>query len=61
MGKLKQLSCPTDAIVFGDINDANSMVLRWQQGPRAYRVLEEVNALPQIAYMTKIRNHEETT
>ncbi|OGQ07619.1 MAG: hypothetical protein A3G32_02735 [Deltaproteobacteria bacterium RIFCSPLOWO2_12_FULL_40_28] len=56
-----QQSCPTDAIVFGDINDANSMVLRWQQGPRAYRVLEEVNALPQIAYMTKIRNHEETT
>ena len=49
-------SCPTGAIVFGNVNDAKSRVHERSKSPRGYHVLAEVNALPAITYQTRIRN-----
>lgn len=55
-----QQSCPTGAIVFGDINDKNSEIAKLYLGgedqDRGYHVIEEVKTLPSIKYMTKVRN-----
>ncbi len=52
-----QQSCPTGAIVFGDLNDPNSEVHKlYKENDRLYHVIEEVKTLPSVAYMTKIRN-----
>ncbi|QMU27199.1 TAT-variant-translocated molybdopterin oxidoreductase [Adhaeribacter radiodurans] len=52
-------SCPTNAIIFGDMKDPNSQVsqiIREQEGERAFHVLEEINTQPNVTYLTKIRN-----
>lgn len=49
-------SCPADAIVFGDLNDTASKVSRLFQDKRSYKLLEELNAAPRVAYQTRIRN-----
>ena len=52
-------SCPTQAIVFGDMHDPESRLsklLRREDGERAFHVLEEINVQPNITYLTKIRN-----
>ncbi|WP_439879947.1 TAT-variant-translocated molybdopterin oxidoreductase [Pontibacter sp. MBLB2868] len=52
-------SCPTEAIVFGDMKDSESrisQILARQQGERAFHVLEELNVQPNVTYLTKIRN-----
>jgi anaerobic selenocysteine-containing dehydrogenase/Fe-S-cluster-containing dehydrogenase component len=51
-----QQTCPTDAIVFGDINDPTTRVSKLQADPRAFRVLETLNTRPVISYMSKVRN-----
>lgn len=51
-------SCPTDGIVFGDLNDPESRVSKMFKDKRSYKLLEELNAAPRIAYQTKIRNAE---
>jgi len=50
-----QQTCPSKAIVFGDLNDPKSEVVRLRrtEGSRAYRVLEEVNTDPAIVYMKR--------
>ncbi|MCM0606782.1 MAG: 4Fe-4S dicluster domain-containing protein [Xanthomonadaceae bacterium] len=53
-----QQTCPTDAIVFGNINDANSRVSKISKDARSFRVLEILNNKPSIAYLTKVRNKE---
>lgn len=49
-------SCPSDSLVFGDLNDPNSRVSRMFQDKRSYKLLEELNAAPRVAYQTRIRN-----
>ncbi|MFC6997894.1 TAT-variant-translocated molybdopterin oxidoreductase [Rufibacter roseus] len=52
-------SCPTNAIIFGDMLDPNSQisqVLQREKGERAFHVLEELNTQPNVTYLTKIRN-----
>ena len=52
-------ACPTDAITFGDQNDASSRVAQENDNlnkERAYAVLEELNVQPNVLYLTKIRN-----
>jgi len=52
-------SCPTGAIVFGDMLNPDSeisKILAAETNGRAFHVLEEINVLPQISYLTKIRN-----
>ncbi|HSS00945.1 MAG TPA: 4Fe-4S dicluster domain-containing protein, partial [Kofleriaceae bacterium] len=55
-----QQSCPTDAIVFGDLNDPKSKVAQQMRGERTYRVLEDLGTRPNVAYLKKVR-HGQTT
>lgn len=57
-----QTSCPTDAIVFGDLNDKTSKVAKlFAEEPRSYALLEEWHAAPSVRYQAKIRNNDKTT
>jgi molybdopterin-containing oxidoreductase family iron-sulfur binding subunit len=49
-------SCPTGAIVFGDINNPDSRVRALAGSPRAMRLLEALGVKPSISYLTKVRN-----
>lgn len=53
-----QQTCPTEAIVFGNVNDSESAVLAWKNHPRAFRSLEILNTKPSINYLSKVRNVE---
>jgi molybdopterin-containing oxidoreductase family iron-sulfur binding subunit len=54
-----QQSCPSRAIVFGDLNDPASEVARLTAQQRSYRVLEELNIRPAISYLSVVRNRSE--
>ncbi len=50
-----QQTCPSKAIVFGDINDPETVVSKVSEDARGYKVLEEVNAQPAISYLKKVK------
>jgi MoCo/4Fe-4S cofactor protein with predicted Tat translocation signal len=53
-------SCPTGAITFGDILDPTTKVaklLESEKEGRAFQLLEEINVIPQVSYLVKIRNN----
>lgn len=54
-----QQTCPSDAIVFGNLNDPQSRVTKLSTSQRGYHVLEFLNTKPQVTYLTKVRNKEE--
>ena len=61
-GELKSAcmqSCPTKAIVFGDLNNEDSAVSKLFENERNYYLLEELHTLPSVGYLTKIRNTDE--
>ncbi|HWQ14343.1 MAG TPA: TAT-variant-translocated molybdopterin oxidoreductase [Roseiflexaceae bacterium] len=51
-----QQACPTQAIVFGDINDPNSAVTRLKQEPLTYTSLDSLNTRPRVSYMATLKN-----
>ncbi|MBJ6143509.1 TAT-variant-translocated molybdopterin oxidoreductase [Hymenobacter sp. BT559] len=56
-------SCPTEAILFGDMRDPSSRIsklLKREDGERAFHVLDSINVQPNVTYLTKIRNVEQS-
>ncbi len=49
-------ACPTNAIVFGDVNDDTHQVQAMKKDTRSYALLEHLNTDPSVFYQTKIRN-----
>jgi molybdopterin-containing oxidoreductase family iron-sulfur binding subunit len=49
-----QQTCPTEAIVFGNIRDPKSRVAQIAADPRGYKVLGELNTQPGITYLKKV-------
>lgn len=51
-----QQTCPTGAIIFGDVNDPNSEVSKVKQRNRSYELLAELNVKPRTSFLARIRN-----
>ncbi|HEX4589853.1 MAG TPA: hypothetical protein VH120_07995, partial [Gemmataceae bacterium] len=57
-----QAACPTQAIVFGDMNDltpnkqARSQVAKLKGDPRHYGLLSDLNTRPRLTYLAAVRN-----
>jgi len=54
-----QGACPTQAIVFGDLNDKDSQITKEQADERSYYLLEDVGIKPSNTYKVKVRNQDE--
>ncbi len=52
-----QQSCPTQAIVFGDLNNPDSAVVRRKATVLNYVLLEELNTWPRTSYLSLVRNN----
>jgi molybdopterin-containing oxidoreductase family iron-sulfur binding subunit len=46
-------SCPTTALVFGDLSDPESRVARLAKSPRGTKLLEDLGAKPAITYLQR--------
>ncbi len=51
-----QAACPTEAIIFGDLNDPESRVAKLHAAPRTYGLLEDLNTRPRTQHMAAVRN-----
>ncbi len=53
-----QQACPTEAIVFGNVNDKDSRItnMRSDNPQRLFYALEELHVLPNVNYLAKVRN-----
>jgi molybdopterin-containing oxidoreductase family iron-sulfur binding subunit len=54
-------ACPTDALIFGDLGDANSRVSRLANDPRHYRLLENLGSEPVVVYLKKVDPNAQAT
>jgi molybdopterin-containing oxidoreductase family iron-sulfur binding subunit len=48
-----QAACPTQAIIFGDLNDENSAVSARRRSGRHYALLEELGTKPRTTYLAR--------
>lgn len=53
-------SCPADAITFGDLNDPESRISKINKDERHYHVLEDLNVLPTVGYLTQVKNRDKS-
>ena len=49
-------SCPTQAISFGNLNDGRWEMTKLQNEPLRYTLLDDLNALPRVSYLGKVKN-----
>jgi molybdopterin-containing oxidoreductase family iron-sulfur binding subunit len=54
-----QSVCPTEAIVFGNINDPASRVSKLKASERNYSLLAELNTQPRTTYLSAVKNQNE--
>ena len=50
-------SCPSGALVFGDMNNPESRVSKLIQNDRSYQLLEEISTSPSVTYLRKTINN----
>jgi molybdopterin-containing oxidoreductase family iron-sulfur binding subunit len=55
-----EAACSTGAIKFGDRNNKESRVHADLNNPRTFGVVEELHTMPNVLYLTKVRNRETT-
>ena len=51
-----QQACPSQAIVFGNINDKESRVAKLKEDARNYGALSELGVRPRTTYLVRLRN-----
>ena len=51
-----QQTCPTNAIIFGNMNDPDSKVAKLKGDTRNYSLLADVNTRPRTTYIAGVRN-----
>jgi len=51
-----QQSCPSDAIVFGDLLDPTSSISKVMEANTGYELLGELNVRPRVSFLPKVRN-----
>ena len=51
-----QQACPSNSIVFGDINDPESKVKKLREGGRSYLLLGYLNTRPRTSYLVSVKN-----
>ncbi|MBV9658874.1 MAG: TAT-variant-translocated molybdopterin oxidoreductase [Verrucomicrobia bacterium] len=51
-----QQACPTEAIIFGDLNDPASRVNKIKKSPLNYGMLAELNTRPRTTYIARLKN-----
>jgi len=51
-----QQACPTQAIVFGNLNDKASQVAKLRDEQLSYAILSELNTRPRTGYLAKLKN-----
>ena len=49
-------ACPTNAIVFGDVNNKGSLVSQMKASPRNYALLAELGTQPRTTYLSDVTN-----
>jgi Fe-S-cluster-containing dehydrogenase component len=53
-----QAVCPTNAITFGNLNDAEAEVTKTKASPRNYALLAELNTRPRTTYLAEVVNRK---
>jgi Fe-S-cluster-containing dehydrogenase component len=56
-----QRACGNDCITFGNVNDPESQIAKVRKSEnkeRVFYVLEQIHTLPNINYLSKVRNND---
>lgn len=54
-------TCPSNAIIFGNLLDENSRVMKARKTDRAYRVFEQLGTQPAVTYLADVTKEDEVS